>query len=286
MSQNRILIIIPYFGSFPSWFSYYLISCANNPQIDWMLYTDQTYTHDLPDNVTIRTVTFADYCQKVSNNLKINFQPQSPYKLCDLKPCLAAVHPEDVTEYEFWGFGDIDVIYGDLASYIDDAMLSHDLISFHKHRISGHLCLLRNTEKMNWAFKRFKRWQEILEDPQHRCFDEKDFNAIFMKHKNWPEKLRRVIYCYDSYMRNAFFKESYSTHFSRNVEWIDGSQNFPKQWLYNGRVIADNEAAEEIPYLHFMEWKRHWPKDEAFKADASAKAWTINEQGFFNSDLA
>lgn len=279
--KNSILIIIPYFGPLPSWFHFFIESCKHNPQIDWCLFTDQTSTIELPPNVRIKHLSFEHYCALVSEKLNINFNPSSAYKLCDLKPCLAAVHNEEVQGYTFWGFGDVDVIYGDLKKYISEEMLQHDLISFHNHRVSGHLCLLRNSIKMNYAFKKYKHWQTLLSDPNHRCFDEKDFNAIFIKHKNWPVKLRRLVYFFNSYMRNAFFKEAYTTHFSRNVEWKDGSQNFPRQWRYDKSIKSDDSNASEIPYLHFMVWKKAWGVDRKFSATAIQLPWLINEEGFF-----
>jgi len=246
------------------------------------MFTDQEYSDQLPPNVSIKKISFSDYSAHVSQKLGINFAPSSPYKLCDLKPCLGYIHQDELTDYDFWAFGDIDVIYGDLQTYINDEMLNYDLISFHKHRISGHLCLLRNNDRMNNAFKKYKHWQTLLSDPEHRCFDEKDFNAIFMKHKNWSVRKRKIIFFFNSYMRKAFFKESYSTHFSRNVEWIDGSQNFPTQWSYKqGKLIAQDKKKTEIPYLHFMIWKKQWPPQTNFSADSKTGQWLINEQGFF-----
>ncbi len=287
MNNKKLVVIIPYFGHFPPWFEYFLQSCANNPDIDWLMYSNNEFTSSsgfkLPENVQLKTCSFEAYCQRVENRLGIKFKPASPYKLCDLKPCLGYLHEEEITGYDFWAFGDVDVIYGDIHGYINEDMLKQDLVSFHAHRISGHLCLLRNSQRMREAFKKFKGWKEVLSDPEHRCFDEKDYNAIFMKHKNWPVKVRRAVYFFDSYMRKTYFEESYSTHFSRNVEWKDGSQNFPTQWRYdNGILTSDDAEQATIPYLHFMEWKRQWKSGTEFQAKVAQQPWLINEKGFFN----
>src|SRR5690606_1471186 len=106
---------------------------------NWLIYTDCPIPKRCPPNVRITPVTYEDYCQLVSDTLRIDFRPENPYKLCDLKPALGLIHREELASFDFWAFGDIDVIYGDIRGYFTAARLScKDLYATHERRISGH----------------------------------------------------------------------------------------------------------------------------------------------------
>src|SRR5690554_4211993 len=117
MQQPSIILLIPYFGKWPAWFDFFLLSCEYNPTVQWKFYTDCHVPDVAPRNVRFQYITFAEYKEKVSLELDISFNPQNPYKLCDLKPALGFIHEEDVEGYDFWGFSDIDLVYGDLRRY-------------------------------------------------------------------------------------------------------------------------------------------------------------------------
>lgn len=279
-NQPKIILIIPYFGSWPSWINYFIRSCAQNPTITWLMYTDCGEPEYKADNVIFKHCSFALYQQKVSTKLGINFSPESPYKLCDLKPALGYIHEKEIAGYDYWGFGDVDVIYGDIRAYLTDQMFRFNLISFHEHRVSGHLCLLKNSVKMRHAFMQVREWRKILADNTHRCFDEKHFNALFIRHKNWPKKLRRIIYFPRYLMRTAYFKESHSTNYTY-VPWIDGSFDFPRYWHWdNGVLMAENTPGMTFPYLHFLHWKQNWKEGHVFEVSADENHWVLSEKGF------
>ena len=88
----RILFLIPYFGRWPFWMPFFLESCRHNADIDWLLFSDCPIPSNVPDNVRIESITFADYCALVSQRLNIPFAPQAAYKLCDIKPALGHIH--------------------------------------------------------------------------------------------------------------------------------------------------------------------------------------------------
>lgn len=114
MPQPSIVLLIPYFGKWPAWFDFFLLSCKYNPSIQWQFYTDCGIPENAPSNVSFQSISFANYKKKVSDKLKINFNPNSAYKLCDLKSMLGYVHEESIKDFDFWGFSDIDLVYGNL----------------------------------------------------------------------------------------------------------------------------------------------------------------------------
>lgn len=281
MGNAKIIIIIPYFGSWPCWFDFFIESCKYNPKINWLFYTDCGEPNNKADNIKMVHCHFDEYKKIVSESLGIIFNPDSAYKLCDIKPAYGFIHESEIQGYDFWGFGDIDVIYGNLQNYITEEMLKYNLISFHGHRVSGHLCLLKNTEEMRNAFKRHKGWEKIFSNKNHHAFDERQFNQIFIRHKNWPKKLRRILYFGRYFMRTALFQESYSTGLG-SVPWIDNTFSFPPEWRWkNGELTTSISGELTFPYLHFLHWKKHWGIDKKFEATIDDAVWYIREDGIF-----
>lgn len=278
-----LIIIIPYFGRWPFWIDLFFASCRSNPKVDWLIYTDCAIPKLAADNVTFVSISFDDYKARVSKALEINFCPDDPYKLCDLKPALGYVHQDEIQAYDFFAFGDVDIVYGDLLNYFAQAMQQYQCISTHDTRISGHLCLLKNNQLMRNAFKQVKGWEALLEDKNHRRFDEKQFSKVFLQHKNLPMFLRKMIFSGNPYMMSVLFRETYSTSYCR-VPWLDGSFNFPCEWQWhNGSLTNNLTGAKQFPYLHFLHWKQFWPKQSDLEVnfvDDNRLVWTINESGF------
>ena len=276
---------MPYFGSWPLWFPLFLESCRLNPSIDWLFFTDCGTPENVPKNVRIVPMTFRDYCARVSTTLGIEFSPENPYKLCDIRPAFGYIHQIEIKRYDFWAFGDIDLIYGNLRHYFTDERLSKsDLLATHSRRISGHCCLLRNNQKIREAFRRIPEWEVLLSDPKHRAVDEGAFSKIFLRHKDWPRWLAKIASLFNSLRRRAEFIEAYSTPGAR-IPWTTGNKTFPRYWYWdNGRLTNDIDNDREFPYFHFLVWKRSWALQNQMQFGLDDqhlnKKWQVSIDGF------
>lgn len=265
--QPSIILLIPYFGKWPAWFGFFLKTCQFNSSVQWLFFTDCPIPESAPSNVVFKSISFQDYKAKVSNKLDIDFQPDSPYKLCDLKPVLGYIHEEDIKDYDFWGFSDIDLVYGNIRKYYTAERLSKfDLYSTHTRRVSGHFCLMRNTKKMREAFKLMKNWEIRLSDNEHHALDEGAFSRLFIRHKNLPKPLFNLLSKINSWRRNSEFVEAFSTP-NAGVPWLDGSYVFPEIWTWTAGRLENNLTNErEYPYFHFFGWKKDvWINGVAFE---------------------
>lgn len=284
VNPPRIKFIIPYFGKWPFWMPFFIRSCAHNPSIEWLFYTDCGLPENVPDNVEFRNWGYASYCRFVSERLGIEFCPPSPYKLCDLKPALGYVHSEDLEGYDFWAFGDIDVIYGNLRSYFtSDRLLGKDLLSTHARRVSGHLCIMRNNPEMLSAFKDIPNWQSRLSDPEHHALDEGAFSRLFMGHKNWPDWLRYIAEKFRRRCRRSEFVEAHSTY----TLMTDGSREIPDSWKWtNGELSNSDFPGKSLPYFHFLVWKnKAWSGKETeelirYEELYKESCWNISATGW------
>ncbi len=130
--MKSVIIMIDYFGGrWPQWFPLFLESCRHNPTITWLLHSDCPKDTPLPDNVHIRTISYADYCERVSHKLNISFQPAQYHKLCDLKPMLGYLHREQIRGYDYYGYGDLDVLWGNIRRFYTPEVLTRNVISTH-----------------------------------------------------------------------------------------------------------------------------------------------------------
>jgi len=293
--MKSIAILTPYFGQWPEWFDLYLESCCSNSSVNWIFISDCVGPNNAPDNTQFIHTSFGDYKKLVSEKLGINFNPSSAYKLCDLKPAYGYIHQELLSSYDFWGFGDIDVIYGDIRQFYTDELLSkYNSLSSHWDRVSGHLFLMKNTSIFREAFKQIPAWKQLLEDQKHHGIDESKFSKVFLRHKKYPAWLRKIYGVTDPRQRHAYFAEQYSTILSPQP-WFDGQWQHPEEWVWKNGKLHNSTDSREFMYLHFMNWKSNtWLDKSRGKTAAwedlstlnhvptgsAGKGFTINRTGF------
>jgi len=264
MNKHSIAIVIPYFGKWPEWIDFFMLSCKYNTSIDWYFFTDCGLPKCNPTNCHFYHMTFEEYKQLLRDRLKIDTKDLTPYKLCDYKPTYGFIHEELLNHYDFFGFGDIDVIYGDLYKFLFPTLLKYNVFSTHKDRISGHFALFRNTQQYREAFKQVDNWQGILEDKNHHGFDEGKFSKLFRRRKKMSTLLFMIMWLINPLHRKTYFKEQYSTILAP-IPWIDGvSLKHPTKWIWEkGHLTNFDDSNREFMYLHFMNFKSDtWLKEE------------------------
>ncbi len=259
----KVAQIIPYFGKWPEWIDLYFYSCHKNPMVDFIIYTDCPIHSLWKDykNVKFIPISFAHYCQLVSARLGIDYSISNAYKLTDLKPFLGKVHEEELKGYDFWGFGDLDLVYGDLSMLVNDDILKrYELITTHNYHIAGHFTLCKNNEYYRTLCLKIKDWETRLISDTHYGFDEAEWSNLI-----YPQ-LGRVRRLYD-------FLKPFGIKFNLYMEWANRlvsphklfSEFFttpaPKAgqiWIYSleggGTIISP--IGKELPYLHFLFFKK------------------------------
>lgn len=257
--------IIPYFGQWPGWIELYFYSCGQNPNIDFIFYTDCPVPQQTYSNTKFISTSFEKYCKLVGARLGINYVINSAYKLTDLKPFIGIVHQEELKDYDFWGFGDLDLVYGDLSMIVNDKMLSsYELLTTHNYHIAGHFTLCRNNEYWRTLCFRIKNWKKRLVDNQHYAFDEGEWSGMvnpFIKyiHRMHGLLLKPFGIHYFTVLdllnpllvSKCLFKEFWTSPHAGPENGID------KEWIYDVKkhLIIDPEG-RELPYLHFLFFKK------------------------------
>lgn len=283
--MNKIALIIPYFTAYPPiWLNLNFYTCSKQSNIDFIYFTDCDEIIHLASkysNIICHKISFEDYCNNVSNRLGLAFHPQHAYKLCDLKPFYGFIHEDILKQYDFWGYGDNDLVYGNLEVLTSDNMLnSYDVITTMSERIAGHFAIFRNNEKYRTLGFKCPQWKEHLLLNEHVGFDESDWVRLvlpekriltaiykslfkpFMSYGKWVEMTYRL---YSNKWNRKFTKEMFTTPIPK-----DGDV-----WTYDnktGKIIAPD--GRELPYLHFLFFKKtkyletdkYW-KDDFWKID-------------------
>lgn len=251
--MKSIIIILPYFGRFPSYFPLYLKSCAANHTITWLLVTDQTLKEIIiPDNFIVKNSAFYDI-QKKAERL-FGKAPDTPYALCKYKVVYHELFKENIRGFDFWGFCDCDLIFGNLRYFITDEVLDkYDKISWR-----GHLTLFKNNLKINNAYKieypGFKTFKGCINNSDGiNLFDEVGINKIF---KKLGLKIYEDMPFADLVVRNNNFVCHYDyfdskTNLRQIFRWIEGN-------LYRIYVSDNQMYSETITYVHFLKRPMKW----------------------------
>lgn len=228
---HSIVILIAHFGRWPPWINFFAESCRRNPDIDWVIFSDCGPLENASPNITVVDTSFGDYKRKVARALDIDFDPEEPYKLCDIRPAFGVIHRDIVEGYDFFGFGDLDVIYGKLRKFYDTQLLSaFGAISSHPERVSGHLFVMRTDPALMTAFQQVENWQGLLSDRSHYGFDERHFADALKAH----------------HLEKCWFREAYSTPVATaDMRWY---------WK-NGALTNEFYPHRGFAYLHFMHWR-------------------------------
>jgi hypothetical protein len=277
MKEYSVAFLIPYFGKWPEWMELYIHSVELNHTIDFHFITDCDTEISSAPNIHFHPCTFEEYVSRAQELLKVEINIPNPYKICDLRPFFGIIHQDIIEQYDFFGWTDVDVVFGDIRSfYTPELFEQYDVLSSQEVRLSGHCSLLRNTETYRNIGYKIYDWKGALSNPDFVGIDEHGItNALCMtfwdklseKLKapwianlfNWRKKMK---------MRPYYFVEQFSTPFTP-LPWLDGTINSdqPDEWYYHqGKVSNKRDVGRKFMYFHFMNFKSGLWRHDGSKA--------------------
>lgn len=173
MPYPEICLIAAYFGRLPNYFDLWKLSAERNNFIDFFLVTDATEETlgPLPENIKLIRMTMEQFRLHAEAKLKTKVSITRAYKICDLKPTYAKLFEDQIQKYKFWGYCDLDVIWGDLKQHFPrDLFENYDRI-----QENAHLTFFRNTEEIRNLYSSPLgpvNYQTVFADPNSYAFDE------------------------------------------------------------------------------------------------------------------
>ncbi len=246
-----ISIIICYFGKLPWYFGYFLHTCKYNPTVHFYIITDNDLsTKEVPQNVFPVQKSLQEIKNIASAKLGFDVGLEHPYKFCDYRPALAYIFPEYIEGYNFWGYGDIDVIYGNIRNFItDDILAKHDVISVRHDFLPGAFSLFKNCKKINELFKESKDYIKVFTDPKHYCFDETNFTYDEFAEGIPVEDIKSEIESMTHLVKKLHNQNVINAYFDFHV--IEG---LPGKMKWNNGILTYKNTMEAILY-HLIKLK-------------------------------
>jgi hypothetical protein len=249
----RKVFIIPYFGTLPNYFNIWMLTAGMNSTFDFIIITDNAIKSHFK-NIKIINCSFEKIQKRVYATLGDEIVLESPYKLNDYRPAFSLIFENEIKNYDYWGFMDVDTILGNLGKFYTDEYIE----SCERVGTRGHLQLFRNSKKTNDKFlmdtKPGFNFSTIKKHKFPMHFDEMwGINYLFQSNNCLGEKLEK---------KHADVSPKY--FFFRNLN----VSNKPVIFEYkNGELsqVSEDGAKIQIPYVHFQKRKLTIAKNLNYK---------------------
>lgn len=244
--MKKVLLFFPHFGQLPPQYHAWRASALHNPNIDFLFFTDCDV--EPAKNIIVQKITLDDFRQAVQGKFDFPITLDRPYKICDFRPAFAYIFTDLVKGYDFWGWGDLDVVYGDIRHFMTDEVLSsHKMISGW-----GHLTLYHNDEETNTYFmkpiKGYQDYKDVFTHSESRYYDE-------YKHKGFGDKWRdnRPEDCWLDWPFDNVSKPKESYHFNSMTRgWKQVIFEHVDNKLFMIRFNNGKMEKMESMYAHFQ----------------------------------
>ena len=240
----KITLINCYFGKLPNYFPLWLQSSGANPEVDFLFVTDSILdAYDVPENIHIVHNNWEELLKKIEAKFPFKIEITTPYKLTDFKPAYGYIFEEELSDSDYWGYCDIDLVFGDILKFIAPRIEE----GYEKIYRLGHLTILKNNPEMIHLFEKeggaFK-YTEVFSNKEFYSFDEHaGLMSIARKqgikeyyHEDMADISCRIKRMTASRQKNYNYQVFYYENGSVNRAFVD-----------NGNI-----KKEEYIYIHFQ----------------------------------
>jgi hypothetical protein len=238
--RPTIAIVVTFFGTPPIWLPAFFRSCQTNPDVRWLIYSD--FDVPTPSNVTIKRMELREFSARASETIgtTITIEQALVRKICDFKPLYGLMFADDLRDFEFWAYSDLDVIWGSIRQFATDELLNeHIILSPRQRKLGGHGTFFRNTEANNRLFELVPDVISHLTNPHYVRVDENLLTrALRDLIARTSFKARPKIYWEDEMTITAQYqKELLASERDWQLPWRDGH--------------AFDAEGREVMYVHF-----------------------------------
>lgn len=272
--MKNACFIIPYFGKLPNTFPLYLRTCAENPDFDWLILTDDRTHYDYPKNVHCQCTTFDAFAARVQSCFGFPIALKHPYKICDFRAAFGVIFAEELKQYRFWGHCDLDQYFGKISHFISEEILN----TYDKILCLGHFTLFRNCPEINNMYLiPDKKWNQSYKDAfsqeRHWIFDEWPANNTCINRIMKQERVK-TYYHHDAFCDLIPFVSRFQRYiFDHNAEdWtVEPIKNSVFLWE-NGSLFACHQGKDgaiirrEMLYVHIRQRKMNTARYDAAMA--------------------
>lgn len=253
--MKKICVIAVWMGSFPNNMNLWVESVKHNSSIDFYIVTDQEWNYDV-QNLYCVPMKIDELKRRFSSLVGFEVKLNKPYKICDYKPIYGATFSDITKDYDYWGHCDLDVIFGDIRSFITDELLE----KYDKLFEAGFFILYKNNVENNNLYKKSDDSKNVAYSYKkaftnnYACyFDE----YMGMSILDWVYDIRVLRdqteeqYCQDFSWNSLNFK-SYKDGESFIFKWENGKLY---KYITNEYSEIIDDSPKEILLCHIQ--KRH-----------------------------
>jgi hypothetical protein len=260
----KIAFIILYYGQWPWYWRLWADSVAANPAIEFVIVTDLDEPSPVPANARLVKMPLDEVMVRLSRVIGAPLKFARLHKLCDCKPFYALAFPELVRGYDYWGYCDLDLFFGDLSPLIEKAREGKwDFISPWDYTV-GHCNLLRNKDRVNSIALKTTKLIEHLAEPAITFIDEGGLSETALKEGDFTFG---VVDDIQSEWQKAKPFLGATAQPGGTISRLDGlflAVHTPgKVMIYDAKG-----QSHEVLYFHFMGMKtaNYWQRFDATKA--------------------
>ena len=242
--KKRIALILPYFGKLPNYFQVWLCSAGKNEFIDFYIFTDnRKENYILYDNIKWYETKFDHLKKRIYSILPYKICIDDPYKICDFRPLFGLIFQNYISEYEFWGHCDPDIIWGDLSKFLTSNILNN----YDKIYNRGHLVLYRNIKKINYMVLKelpnsYLKAKLVFQTRYSAHFDESNLLNRYIKYENL--RVYEQVDCADVDYMFMDFRIVNLFHERELVDYFDYNEGHIYGYKQNEKI--------EYSYLHLQ----------------------------------
>ncbi|HLY43010.1 MAG TPA: DUF6625 family protein [Terracidiphilus sp.] len=175
----RITLIGAYFGAFPFYFSLFIKSAGANPEIQFLIVTDQRRPPVLPANIYFLNMDKGLFERLASERIGHKMRLARVRKLCDYKPAYGQIFCEFIRGADYWGHIDFDIVWGNIAKFLIEPLdTGYDVISADGARLSGPFTIYRNNKELRSMFREIPDIVAKLNSDESLDLDEQEFDLL------------------------------------------------------------------------------------------------------------
>lgn len=256
--MKRICFITYYSGEFPNYFRFFVESCKKNSDVNFLIFNDRLETDTENGNISLRKLSLQEFEDLTAKKTGISAKIERGYKLADFKPLYGLLFEDLLRDFDFWGYCDLDQIFGNIRRFVTNELLSdYDVITTGEKWVSGHFTLLKNNEFCRRLFERSPSHRLMLQDSGVNWYLEEsckrwngDFYTIeYLIENDMPVSMYDIVRNLEkSGEIKPYFKDVIREHSLRGT--VD--------YLYQNGDLIDLTNGEEFLYHHLITIKNFW----------------------------
>jgi len=287
MESPKVCLIVVYLGEWPKYMRYFLKSCKTNPSIDFIFFSDNPSLEYECDNIKLIPFSLDDFNSLASQKLGLKVCVADAYKLCDFKPLYGVLFESYLKEYAFWGYCDIDVVFGNIRKFVtNDKLERYDIISARKEFLCGHFSLFKNTKKINELFRNSADLEKIMTEPSH-CYSFDECGRLWFEllrgDSIWDldspiDSMTHVIKRLEKKGDVTCYFETLVSEPDKHIDKNLGMERYGEQLLWNHGTLTAPRKKKEFMHFHSNILKR-WRHFD-IPGDVIPDKFYISERGF------